>query len=202
MRSIVVATALAGCLSLADAAEPDATPDAAGSLRAAIEDLVETFGQRYLDGQSYLAELDKLQQRARSAGTGESAPIEQELAALRRSALLSNPLLGTAPILFVARPQYVNEHGTEATMYQAGEINTHCFRGGGALKLLDSATGTEWVSRSTITSKETREVEGEEMPVVKLEISSASHPFWTGKMRELDADGKIDRFRKRWGGKK
>ena len=43
---------------------------------------------------------------------------------------------------------------------------------------------------------------GEEVPVVKLEISSVSHPFWTGKMRELDADGKIDRFRKRWGGKK
>jgi large subunit ribosomal protein L31 len=67
---------------------------------------------------------------------------------------------------------------------------------------IDSATGTEWVSRSTLTSKETREVDGEEVPVVKLEISSVSHPFWTGKMRELDADGKIDRFRKRWGGKK
>ena len=67
---------------------------------------------------------------------------------------------------------------------------------------IDSATGTEWVTRSTMTSKETREVDGEEMPVVKLEISSASHPFWTGKMREMDADGKIDRFRKRYGAKK
>jgi large subunit ribosomal protein L31 len=67
---------------------------------------------------------------------------------------------------------------------------------------VDSATGAEWVSRSTLTSKETREIEGEELPVVKLEISSVSHPFWTGKMRELDADGKIDRFRKRYGGKK
>jgi large subunit ribosomal protein L31 len=67
---------------------------------------------------------------------------------------------------------------------------------------VDSATGDEWVSRSTIGSKETREVDGEEIPVVKLEISSASHPFWTGTMRELDADGKIDRFRRRYGGKK
>ena len=42
-----------------------------------------------------------------------------------------------------------------------------------------------------------------EVPVVRLEISSVSHPFWTGKMRELDSDGKIDRFRKRYGaGKK
>ena len=64
---------------------------------------------------------------------------------------------------------------------------------------VDSATGTEWTSRSTITSKETREVDGEQIPVVKLEISSVSHPFWTGQMRELDTDGKIDRFRKRYG---
>ena len=67
---------------------------------------------------------------------------------------------------------------------------------------VDTATGKEWLSRSTMTSKETREVDGEEVPVVKLEISSASHPFWTGTMRELDADGKIDRFRRRYGGKK
>jgi large subunit ribosomal protein L31 len=67
---------------------------------------------------------------------------------------------------------------------------------------IDSATGDEWVTRSTLSSKETREVDGEKIPVVKLEISSFSHPFWTGKMRELDTDGKIDRFRRRYGTKK
>jgi large subunit ribosomal protein L31 len=67
---------------------------------------------------------------------------------------------------------------------------------------IDSATGDEFVTRSTLTSKETREVDGEEIPVIKLEISSFSHPFWTGKMRELDADGKIDRFRRRYASKK
>ncbi len=67
---------------------------------------------------------------------------------------------------------------------------------------VDSATGTEWTSRSTVTSPETREIEGIEVPVVRLEISAASHPFWTGTKRELDADGKIDRFRKRYGGSK
>lgn len=66
---------------------------------------------------------------------------------------------------------------------------------------VDTATGDEWVSRSTMTSKEKREVDGEEIPVIKLEISSHSHPFWTGTMRELDADGKIDRFRRRYGKK-
>ena len=67
---------------------------------------------------------------------------------------------------------------------------------------IDSATGDEWMTRSTLTSSETREIDGEEVPVVKLEISSFSHPFWTGKMRELDADGKIDRFRRRYASKK
>ena len=67
---------------------------------------------------------------------------------------------------------------------------------------VDSATGTEWVTRSTLTSKETREIDGKELPVVRLEISSASHPFWTGQLREVDSDGKIDRFRKRYGFRK
>jgi len=67
---------------------------------------------------------------------------------------------------------------------------------------VDTATGDEWVSRSTMTSSEKREIDGEQVPVIKLEISSASHPFWTGTMRELDADGKIDRFRRRYGSKK
>ena len=64
---------------------------------------------------------------------------------------------------------------------------------------IDTATGSEWESRSTLSSNETREVDGEEVPVVRLEISSYSHPFWTGKMREVDSDGKIDRFRRRYG---
>ena len=72
----------------------------------------------------------------------------------------------------------------------------------GKVLFIDSATGDEWVTRSTMTSRETREVDGEELPVVKLEISSFSHPFWTGTARELDSDGKIDRFRRRYGGGK
>ena len=64
---------------------------------------------------------------------------------------------------------------------------------------VDTATGKEWVSRSTITSEKTKEVDGEELPVVRLEISAESHPFWTGQERELDAEGRVDRFRKRYG---
>ena len=67
---------------------------------------------------------------------------------------------------------------------------------------VDTATGDRWVSRSTMTSNETENVDGEDLPLIKLEISAASHPFWTGTMRELDSDGKIDRFRRRYAKKK
>ncbi len=67
---------------------------------------------------------------------------------------------------------------------------------------VDTATGNEWITRSTVTSAEKRDVDGEELPVVRLEVSSFSHPFWTGKLREVDADGKIERFRRRFGGGK
>ena len=67
---------------------------------------------------------------------------------------------------------------------------------------IDSATGEEWVCRSTMNSEDMKEVDGKTLPVVKLEISSASHPFWTGQMREVDPDGRVDRFRKRYGKKR
>ena len=68
---------------------------------------------------------------------------------------------------------------------------------------VDAATGNEFITQSTMKSNETKEVDGEELPLIRLEISSFRPPFWTGKMRELDSDGKIDRFRRRYGkGKK
>ena len=67
---------------------------------------------------------------------------------------------------------------------------------------IDSATGTEWVTRSTLGSAETREVEGETIPVVRLDVSNVSHPFWTGQLREAARGGKVDDFRRRYGKKK
>lgn len=67
---------------------------------------------------------------------------------------------------------------------------------------VDSSTGDEWVSYSTMSSGERREIEGSgELPVIRLDVSSFSHPFWTGHARELDAEGRIDRFRRRYAGK-
>ena len=67
---------------------------------------------------------------------------------------------------------------------------------------LDLASGSEWVGYSTQKSTETKEHGGEELPVIRLEISSASHPFWTGQSRNLDSEGRIDRFKRRYGRKK
>jgi large subunit ribosomal protein L31 len=64
---------------------------------------------------------------------------------------------------------------------------------------VDTSTGKEWITRSTLTSDKTKEVDGEELPVVRLEISAESHPFWTGQEREVDSEGRVDRFRKRYG---
>ncbi len=62
---------------------------------------------------------------------------------------------------------------------------------------VDAATNDEWIGMSTQFSRETREVNGVELPVIRLEISSKSHPFWTGKARTLDSEGRIDRFKRR-----
>jgi len=51
-----------------------------------------------------------------------------------------------------------------------------------------------------MSSKETIKWEdGNEYPLVKVEVSSASHPFYTGKHKVLDSGGRVDRFKKRYG---
>lgn len=64
---------------------------------------------------------------------------------------------------------------------------------------VDSSSGDEWVSYSTMTGSDTRAHQGEDLPVVRLDISSFSHPFWTGQSREVDTEGRMDRFRRRYG---
>ena len=62
----------------------------------------------------------------------------------------------------------------------------------------DMSNGVEFLSRSTAPSSETTVFEGAEYPVVKLEISNTSHPFYTGKNVLVDTAGRIDKFKKRY----
>lgn len=64
----------------------------------------------------------------------------------------------------------------------------------------DKAAGTAFLTRSTMTSSETVEWEdGRTYPVVDVDVSSASHPFWTGRGRVLDTAGRVEKFEKRYG---
>jgi len=63
----------------------------------------------------------------------------------------------------------------------------------------DMSNGDTFVSRSCINTKETIELDGETLPLVKLEISSSSHPFYTGKSKLVDTAGRVDKFMNRYG---
>jgi large subunit ribosomal protein L31 len=67
----------------------------------------------------------------------------------------------------------------------------------------DMSNGTTFLGRSTARSSETVKFEdGNEYPVIKLDISSTSHPFYTGKNVLVDTAGRIDKFKKRYEKKK
>lgn len=74
------------------------------------------------------------------------------------------------------------------------KVNTVVFK--------DISCDYSFLGESTLDSKETVQWEdGKTYPVIKVEISSASHPFFTGKQRVMDMEGRIDRFKKKYGKK-
>jgi len=63
----------------------------------------------------------------------------------------------------------------------------------------DLSSDLIFLTRSTVKSKETIKWEdGNEYPLIKVEISSASHPFYTGKHKLMDTGGRVDRFKRRY----
>ncbi|WP_413522266.1 type B 50S ribosomal protein L31 [Brochothrix thermosphacta] len=65
---------------------------------------------------------------------------------------------------------------------------------------MDSSTDFKFLTGSTRTSEETIVWEdGNKYPVIRVEISSDSHPFYTGKQKHAAADGRVDRFNKKYG---
>jgi len=62
----------------------------------------------------------------------------------------------------------------------------------------DMSNDEIFISRSTINAKDTIEVDGVTYPLVKLEITSASHPFYTGKQKLVDTAGRVDKFMSRY----
>ncbi|RXQ96575.1 LSU ribosomal protein L31P [Ancylomarina subtilis] len=58
----------------------------------------------------------------------------------------------------------------------------------------DMSNETVFITKSTARTKETIEIDNVEYPLVKLEISNTSHPFYTGKMTLIDTAGRVDKF--------
>ena len=63
----------------------------------------------------------------------------------------------------------------------------------------DMSNDEIFISRSTANSRETIEVDGETYPLIKLEITNKSHPFYTGRQTLVDTAGRVDKFRNRYG---
>lgn len=75
----------------------------------------------------------------------------------------------------------------------------------------DRSAGTSWLTRSTLAGGDHRSRAGGESvewedgrtyPVIDVEVSSASHPFWTGRSRVLDAEGQVAKFQRRFGARR
>jgi large subunit ribosomal protein L31 len=63
----------------------------------------------------------------------------------------------------------------------------------------DVSNDFKFITRSTISTKDKAEFEGKEYPLVKIEVSAESHPFYTGKHKIVDTADRVDKFRKKFG---
>lgn len=70
-----------------------------------------------------------------------------------------------------------------------------------AVVFCDKSAGTAFLTRSTIVTRDLPTVEWEDgrtYPVWDVDVSAASHPFWTGTARVLDTEGRVEKFRRRY----
>ncbi len=64
---------------------------------------------------------------------------------------------------------------------------------------VDLSSGFQFVTRSTVQTKETIELDGKTMPLVKLETTSETHPFYTGTQKSVDSlGGRVEKFRNKF----
>ena len=66
----------------------------------------------------------------------------------------------------------------------------------------DMSNDDTFITRSTINARETIDIDGVTYPLVKIEISNTSHPFYTGKQKLVDTAGRVDKYMSRYGNRK
>jgi large subunit ribosomal protein L31 len=64
---------------------------------------------------------------------------------------------------------------------------------------MDTITGAQYIALSATKTEATTTVDGKDYPLVKVDVSSASHPFYTGNQRILDTAGRVEKFGNRYG---
>ncbi len=89
--------------------------------------------------------------------------------------------------------QKLREHEIVKTMKK--DIHPENYR---LIAFKDMSNNDVFLTKSTANTKETIEVDGVEYPLVKLEISRSSHPFYTGKAKLIDTAGRIDKFKSKY----
>ena len=67
-----------------------------------------------------------------------------------------------------------------------------------AVAFKDMSNDDVFISRSTVNTKDSIDIDGVSYPLVKMEISSSSHPFYTGKSKMVDTAGRVDKFMTRY----
>ncbi len=65
----------------------------------------------------------------------------------------------------------------------------------------DGVTGALFKALSCVEASQTIEVDGEEFPLIRMDVSSASHPFYTGSQRIMDTAGRVEKFGSKYGAK-
>ncbi len=93
-----------------------------------------------------------------------------------------------------ASPKNKKENKLKHTNMKSG-IHPENYR---AVAFKDMSNDDTFISRSTVNTKETIEIDGVTYPLVKMEISSSSHPFYTGKSKLVDTAGRVDKFMNRY----
>jgi large subunit ribosomal protein L31 len=63
---------------------------------------------------------------------------------------------------------------------------------------VDMSNDFKFITRSTINTRETAEFEGKTYPLAKIEVSSESHPFYTGNQKIMDTAGRVEKFNKKF----
>lgn len=71
----------------------------------------------------------------------------------------------------------------------------------GPVVFRDRTSGRVFLTSSTMTSSQAMEIDGVDYPVVDVDVTSDTHPFWTGRAQVMDTEGRVEAFRRRFGGR-